>query len=376
MDIEKLKKALREVEDPRRDYGNLRHRLIDILVIGLCSVICGGEGFEDMEEFGEAREEWLRGFLQLPGGIPSADTFARVFRKLDSQELLRCLNEWLRNDPLDGSGGRLINVDGKTERGSADPEEGRSAYHVVSAWVLENHMVLGQLDTEEKSNEITAIPALLDTLDIQGDIITIDAMGCQKEIASKIRQKDADYVLAVKANHPTLYEDIQEYFAWARREPEKIASSRWEGKIQKDHGRIERREVTTITDVEWLRRSGEWKDLGTIIHYRCTNLTQQEHTQTDRYYISSFETTPEQFACLVRGHWSIENQLHWMLDVLFGEDACRVRKDKAPLNLSVLRKTALRCLTNTPTKKKISTRRKMLRAALDLAFLQLVISRG
>ncbi len=373
MNIEGMVDALSAVSDPRRDYGNLRHKLMSILVIGLCSTICGGTNYEDMEEFAEAREEWLRTFLDLPNGIPSADTFQRVFQRLDSAQLLLCLNQWLETDPLNVSGGRLVNIDGKTIRGSGAYAERQSSFHVLSAWVHEHNMVLGQLDVDGKSNEITAIPELLDMIDIQGDIVTIDAMGCQKDIAAKIRSKEADYVLAVKGNHSTLYEDIQDYFAWAQREPEKLASYRWVGEIEKDHGRIERREVTTITNVEWLRRVGEWKDLTTIIRYRSTRYTDDGKTSTDRYYISSFETTPEQFGYLIRNHWSIENRLHWTLDVTFREDASKVCKDRSPLNLSVLRKIALSRLQKAPTPKKISLHRKMLRAALNTDFLQLVL---
>ena len=376
MDIKRLKEWLENVPDPRRDYGNCRHKLIDIIVIALCSVLCGGEGFEDMEEFGENREDWLRNFLEIPNGIPSADTFRRVFARLDSKALLQCLYEWLEEARLYKSGGRLVNIDGKTIRGSSIPEEERPAYHVVSAWVHENEMVLGQLAVEEKSNEITAIPLLLDRLDIQGDIVTIDAMGCQKEIASKIRAKGADYVLSVKDNHPTLHEDIQDYFEWAKREPDKIKAEHWTGSVEKGHGRIERREITAITDVEWLRKAGKWKDLSTIIRYRCTRILKDEKTTCDRFYISSFETTPEQFAYLLRNHWSIENRLHWMLDVLFREDASTIGKGNAPLNLNVLRKTALSCLKNTPSPKKVSIRRKMLRASLNLPFLELVLFRS
>lgn len=373
MDVERLKEVLQGVRDPRRDYGNKRHKLVSILVIALCSEICGGEGFDAMEEFGEARKEWLETFLELPNGTPCSDTFQRIFERLDSKELLRCLNNWLESDPLMKSGGRSVNIDGKTMRGSGDSERGQSAYHVVSAWVDENEMVLGQLETEDKSNEIKAIPALLDMIDVRGDIVSIDAMGCQKEIAAKIRAKEADYLLAVKDNHPTLHEDIREYFEWAQREPDRIVTSTWCTEVEKEHGRIERREVSMITDVEWLRRAGEWADLSTIIRYRCTHYVDEGNVDTDRYYISSFETTPEQFGYLIRNHWSIENRLHWMLDVLFCEDASKVRKGLSPLNLSVLRKVALSCLQRAPTSKKVSVRRKMMRAALDPSFLDLVL---
>ena len=231
------------------------------------------------------------------------------------------------------------------------------------------------METEEKSNEITAIPALLDMIDVRGDIVSIDAMGCQTQIAAKIREKGADYILAVKDNHPTLHEDIRAYFDWSEREPEEIKTHHWRGSVEKNHGRIEQRTVATITDVEWLRRVGEWKDLCTLIRYRCMRSTENGKTQSERFYISSFETTAEQFCYLVRNHWSIENRLHWSLDVLFHEDSATVRKGNAPANLSILRKVALSRLKDTPTPKNISLRRRMLRAALDLDFLNMVIFR-
>ena len=328
-----------------------------------------------MEEFGEQRKGWLEGFLTLPNGIPTSDTFRRVFERLNSKELMKCLQKWLESTDQYKSGGRLVNIDGKTIRGSGLPNEERSAIHVVNAWVHENEMILGQLETEEKSNEITAIPALLDMIDVRGDVVSIDAMGCQTQIAAKIREKGADYILAVKDNHPTLHEDIRAYFDWAVREPEEIKAHHWRGTIEKDHGRIEQRAVTTITDVEWLRRVGEWKDLRTLIRYRCTRSNKNGKTQTERFYISSFETTAEQFCYLIRDHWSIENRLHWSLDVLFHEDSSTIKKGNAPANLSVLRKVALSRLKDTPTTRNISLRRKMLRAALDLDFLNLVIFR-
>lgn len=215
MDIMKLKESLGGVSDPRREWGNYRHKLMDILVIGLCTVICGGEDFEDMEEFGTERIQWLKGFLELPNGIPDSDTFRRVFERVDSQELMVCLQQWLLEAVE--SGGRLVNIDGKTICGSGKRGD-HSALHVVSAWVHETEMVLGQIPTDEKSNEITAIPKLLDLVDVEGDIVSIDAMGCQMEIAKKIREKEANYVLAVKDNQPTLHEDIQEYFQWLENE--------------------------------------------------------------------------------------------------------------------------------------------------------------
>lgn len=371
MDIMKLKESLEEVSDPRREWGNYRHKLIDILVMGLCTVICGGEDFEDMEEFGTERIAWLKEFLELPNGIPDSDTFRRVFERVDSRELMACLQQWLLE--AGQSGGRLVNIDGKTLCGSEKRGE-HSALHVVSAWVHENEMVLGQLPTQDKSNEITAIPKLLDLIDVEGDIVTIDAMGCQTEIARKIRDKKADYVLAVKDNQPTLHEDIREYFWWLENEaPRDESFDEWKSNPEKGHGRIEVRTVRTASNLDWLEGKDAWKDIHTIIQYRCIRTENDTTTQCDRYYISSFDTSAEQFCYLVRNHWSIENKLHWVLDVVFREDDAKARKDNSPLNMNILRKTAMACLKKAPARKRTSIKRKMLKAALNPDFLHMAI---
>ena len=369
MEIERLKESLREVRDPRRSWGNRRHNLEDILIIGLCSIMCCGEDFVDMEEFGRDRESWLRGFLTLPNGIPDSDTFRRVFERVESSALSKCLNEWLERSV--GSGGRSICVDGKTICGSGS--EKHTAYHVVSAWVSEHEITLGELATEEKSNEITAIPELLDLLEIEGDIVTIDAMGCQREIASKIREKKADYVLALKENHPTLHEEVQDYFDWLeQKRPTGQDYEIWKSGIEKNHGRLEQREVT-IAPADWLEEKAQWADIRTII--RCRSMREVDGVRSIcvRHYISSFDGSAENFAALIRGHWSIENQLHWMLDVVFGEDRNKAKKDLSPLNLNVLRKTAL-SLFKSVQAGRLSVRKKMLKAARDPAFLSLVLA--
>jgi predicted transposase YbfD/YdcC len=367
MEIESAVKAFRRVSDPRREWGNFRHKLEDMLVIGLCTVICGGETFEDMEEFGENRKPWLSTFLELPNGTPDSDTFRRLFERIDSRELSECLNQWLQE--AEQSGGRLVNIDGKTICGSKKGEE-HKALHVVSAWVHENEMVLGELAVAEKSNEITAIPALLDLIDVEGDIVTIDAMGCQTDIAEKIQDKKADYILAVKENQPTLHEEISGYFSWLEREqPRDEAFDGWESPVEKGHGRIEKREVKAIGNLDWLESRRSWSGLKTILQYRCTRTENGQTSIVDRYYISSFDTSAEQFAYLLRNHWSIENRLHWMLDVVFREDDARAKKNHSPLNLNILRKTALACLKRTPAEKRASIHRKMLRASLNPDFL-------
>lgn len=241
MNIKALKDGVKEITDPRRSWGNLRHRLEDILIIGLCSVICQGEDFEDMELFGTERKEWLGKFLELPNGIPSSDTFRRVFERVDPQELSKWLNNWLEAERK--SGERLVSVDGKTICGSGSREH--KAYHVVSAWVGEQGITLGELQVGEKTNEITQVPELLDLLDIKGDIVTADAMSCQKEIAAKIKEKKADYILALKGNQPTMEQEVKEYFNdLAQNQDEKEKTANWTSPLEKEHGRIEKRTVT------------------------------------------------------------------------------------------------------------------------------------
>jgi predicted transposase YbfD/YdcC len=370
--IHRMKEALRGVDDPRRQWGFIRHKLLDMLVIGLCSIIVRGEYFDEMEELGKAWEQWFRKFLELPNGIPDEDTFRRVFERVEPAQLLECLQQWLAQ--MSRAGGREINIDGKTIRGSAKAGE-QKGIHMVSAWVNENNLTLGQLATEAHSNEITAIPLLLDTIDIKGDTVTIDAMGCQTEIAAKIRSKQADYVLAVKENQPVLHEGIKEYFTFldergcVKELPEDI----WESDLEKDHGRIEKRRIRTACDIGFLTGKKQWKDIKTIIEYRCERTVGGETTTTCKYYISSKDTSAYEFGRIIRNHWSIENKLHWALDVSFGEDGCRARKDNSPKNLTVLRKIALGRLRIIDAGKRVSIKRKMFRAGLNPDFLQKVL---
>jgi predicted transposase YbfD/YdcC len=343
-----------------------------MLVIGLTTIICGGEGFEEMEELGHLREAWFKEFLELPHGIPDEDTFRRLFERLNPLEVLKCLQAWLQE--AGESGNREVNIDGKTMCGSRKAGE-HKAVHVVSAWVGTHNLVLGQVATEEKSNEITAIPELLDMIDIQGDIVTIDAMGCQTDIAEKIRKKNGEYILAVKENQPTLYKNIEEYFHWLEQEqPPDEVYGYWKSGLEIDHGRLERREITAVTHIDWLETKKAWKDVKTIIKYRCWRTVDSETTEHDRYYISSLEADAERFGQLIREHWSIENRLHWCLDVTFREDAGRARKDNAPMNLNILRKLALVRLRLVETdKKRLSIRRKMLKATVSSEYLHTVL---
>lgn len=362
MKIEELKGRLAKMEDPRRtDRGNIRHKLEDIIIIGLCTLICDGNDFADMEEFGIQRQELLSQFLDLPNGIPDSDTFRRVFERLNPEALSKCLYDWLSCNRKEGS---VISVDGKTICGSGN--KSHKAYHVVSAFVTENQLTLGEITTQEKSNEITAVPELLDSLDISGSIITADAMSCQKKIVKKVRDGQADYVIALKENQPALLGNISLYFDSFTDELPMYSTN------EKDHGRIEKREYRLLTDLSWLPEAKDWDGLRSVGMVKST-VTRNGKTSTEkRYYISSLNNL-EQFAYAVRAHWSIENQLHWCLDVIFHEDSSRARKDLSPLNLNVLRKTALALCKGTDMGKRVSIQKKRFRASLNpAAFLSIL----
>lgn len=358
--MQKLVEKLGILTDIRRQWGNLRHKLVDIVFIGLVSVVCGGTDFEHMEDTGYGKYEWLKKYLELPNGIPDSDTFRRVFEWLDPEELTKVLQESVDVQ------GKTVAVDGKTICGSAN--EDHQAYHVVSAWVAENQITLGQLVTEEKSNEITAIPALLDVLDVAGSTVTVDAMGCQRNIASKICEKGADYVLALKANQETLYEDVKLYFET------ETATQIYKNKIEKNHGRVEKRGYFLETEIDWLTQRSDWTNLNAIGMVKSTVYTMKTGKTTEecRYYITSL-TDIQKFAQAARSHWSIENQLHWQLDMSFHEDASRARKRNSPLNLNILRTEALRLLNHVDFGKRVSLRRKMSRLAMDNEALELVM---
>jgi predicted transposase YbfD/YdcC len=253
MEIQKLKEKMKQVKDPRRAYGNIRHKLEDIIIIGLMTIICIGEDFTDMENFGKERIEWLKTFLELPFGIPDSDTFRRVFEKINPMELSKCLNHWLE---INRGKGSVVGIDGKTICGSGN--ENHKAYHIVSAWVAENQVTLGEIKTDEKSNEITAVPELLDMIDVEGSIVTADAMSCQKAITQKITEKKADYVIGLKGNQETLRDDVELYFENYTQQCEKTVTK------EKNHGRIEKREYFLETEIEWLWQKPDWTNLNGI----------------------------------------------------------------------------------------------------------------
>jgi predicted transposase YbfD/YdcC len=356
-----------ELEDPRV-VARCDHKLIDIIAIAICGVICSADTWEDIEAYGKAKEDWLRTFLELPEGIPSHDTFNRVFRFIDPAKFQECFLSWIQS-VSNAMNGSVIAIDGKTVRHSYDSANEKPAIHMISAWAHKNHMVLGQLKVDDKSNEITAIPELLEILDVNGCIVTIDAMGCQKEIAGKIVDGGGDYVLAVKGNQGTLYDDIKLYFD----NMEKCKSEYdFHRKVEKGHGRIETREHWITSDVEWLDPKGKWKNLSSIGMVRSERLVNKEKSAEIRYYITSREFSAEKFGEVVRSHWGIENSLHWVLDMAFREDESRVRKDNAPENLALLRRIALNLLKQEKTKKRgIAGKRRL--AGWDNAYLNKIL---
>lgn len=353
MKIEVLKEEIKGIQEPRRTrYGNIRHKLEDIIIIGLCAIICQGEDYVDMEAFGKERETLLKTFLELPNGIPDSDTFRRVFERLDPTELSKCLTNWLETTREKRN---VVAVDGKTIRGSENANH--KAYHVVSAFVAENQITLGEVTVSEKSNEITAVPELLKLIDIEDAIVTADAMSCQKKIVEEITAKNADYVIGLKENQPALYEDVKLYFDTTSTEYNETVT------LDRDHGRSERREYRLLTDISWLEQKNDWKGLNAIGAVTATVYQNAEKTVFTRYFITSL-TDIHEFAYAVRKHWSIENQLHWCLDVIFREDAARARKDNSPLNMNVLRKTALSLVTQAQYGR-ISKKKLMFKAALN-----------
>lgn len=326
------------------------HGFEDILTLSLCALLCGAESFVEFESFGKAKIEFLSTFLKLPNGIPSHDTFGRVFAALDPRQFSECFANWTSGVRKTISE-EIVAIDGKTLRRSHNRAKGREAIHMVSAWARENGLVLGQIKVEDKSNEITAIPELLRRLNVAGCIVTIDAMGCQTKIASEIISAGGNYVLALKGNQSSLHEEVRNFIEDTHECEVAGAKFDYEQTDEVAHGRVESRKYWITEDAKWLSSYAQWEGLRSIGMVESTRELQGKVTTERRFYIGSIEANAQTFERAVRGHWAIENSLHWALDVSFNEDQCRVRTDNAAENFAILRHMGLNILKSDATKK-------------------------
>ncbi len=371
--IPTLSEHFAALEDPRATHLN-DHKLIDIIIIAICAIICGADGWTDVEMFGNERLAWLRRFLTLEKGIPSHDTFGRVFARLDPTQFEQCFRSWVTS-VFQVTKGQVVAIDGKTARRSHDRDQGKAAVHLVSAWATANHLVLGQRPVEEKSNEIRAIPELLRLLEVEGCIVTIDAIGCQTDIAQEIVEQGADYLLTVKENQPHLLEDMTLFFELAMQNDFAKVAHTYQRTVNSGHGRVEVRECWAISgeeSLDFLRGAMNWPGLTTIAMVRGRRQVGQESSEETRYYVSSLANDAERILRAARSHWGVENSLHWVLDVAMAEDQSRVRKDHAPENLALLRRMTLSMLKQEKTLKR-GIQGKRLKAALSPDYLLKVL---
>jgi predicted transposase YbfD/YdcC len=365
-----LEHCFAELPDPRVQ-GRCDHLLMDILAIGLLAVMCGAEDWPDIEAFGKCRHDWLKTFLPLPQGIPSHDTFRRVFGMLDRKQFAACLFQWTQA-LHEATGGKVMAIDGKTARRSFAKKTGKAALHLVTAWASENGLTLGQVACEEKSNEITAIPELLKLLDLRGQTVTIDAMGCQKEIATQIRKQKGHYLLALKGNQGTLADDMEQFYEEAVDQQFAGVRHSTADTFERGHGREEFRSCEALEIPKDHPQCAVWKDLRSLVVITsCREMNGEEHWE-ERYYITSHAPQAQRLAKAIRQHWGIENTQHWTLDVTFGEDSRRQRDRHGAANLAAVRRLALSLLRQEKTNTR-GVKNKRLTCALNPNYLLTVL---
>lgn len=364
---------LSKIQDPRIERTK-RHLLTDIPVIAVLATICAAESYPDMEEFGIDKEEWLRTFLELPNGIPSHDTFRRVFILLRMSRFQEVFFSWIKQI-AELSAGEIIAIDGKQLKGSKKKQPTTNeGLRMVSAWAEKNRPVLGQVKTAEKSNEITAIPELLGLLSLKGCIVTIDAMGCQKEIVEQIVEQKADYVISLKGNQGNLHKDVADYFIWAEKVKFRELEYDFFETVEKGHGRIETGRCFVTEDVDWLAGGAAWAGLKSMVMVESIReVIGKSATCERRYFISSLAANAKENLRCVRGHWRIENSLHWVLDVAFREDSCQIKVENGAANMAILRHIALNLLNKERSCKR-SVKGKMLKAGRNQDYLLKVLN--
>lgn len=368
--VEGIRKCFKNVRDPRV-VGRCDHLLMDIVTIAILAVICGADDWTDIEVFGKVRQDWLRQFLELPHGIPSHDTFRRVFELLERNQFAAGLLQWTQA-LQEATDAKLVAIDGKTLRRSHRQRAGLAALHLVTAWSSENRLTLAQYATEDKSNEIAAIPQLLKLLRLKGCAVTIDAMGCQKEIAAEIRARKADYVLAVKDNQPHLHEDLQQHFVAVLENEASLPSRQHHATKEKGHGRQEERFYYSTPVPETLRNREAWRDIESVGCAINSTVRDARETGLVRYFISSLKPNAKRLGKAVRSHWSIENSQHWVLDIAFREDDRRQQERNGAANLATVRRLAVSLLRQDTTITRGAKAKRMV-AALEPTYLLRVL---
>jgi predicted transposase YbfD/YdcC len=363
-----------QIDDPRKDNHNKLHNMMDILLLTILAVICGADTWAGVERFGKAKEEWLKTFLVLDNGMPSHDTIGDFFARVNPTQLQNCFIKWV-NLLFEITDGEIVAIDGKTLRRSFDNASDRKAIHMVNAWACKSNLVLGQYKTEEKSNEITAIPELLKLLDLKGCVVTIDAMGCQKDIAEQIVDAEADYVFSLKGNHSALHDDVKLFFEGELKKEKSRYKLDYHEATEGDHGRIETRRCWVTDNIGWLTQKPLWRGLNSIGLVEYKSEEKEKITIERRFFISSLPAEVKKISEAIRLHWRVENSLHWCLDVGFREDDCRVRKDNAAENFAVIRQIALNLLKQEKTAK-VGIQTKRLMAGWDDRYLGKVLATG